>query len=60
MTTWIPFLHAMLVVLASFLLISLSILSDFNNYRAEKAKTKLLDKLHFAMSQSPKRDVAWW
>lgn len=58
MTNWIPFLYALLVVLGAFILILLSIHNKDFSAKIEKTRVDLRDKLHWAMSQSPKRSMA--
>lgn len=57
MTTWIPFLWSIDVLLGALVLILLSIHSKDFSARIEKARVEIRDKLHFAMSQSVKRLV---
>lgn len=53
-----PFFWALDVLLGALVLILLSIYNKDFSARIEKARVELLDKLHWAMSQSPKRSVA--
>lgn len=52
MTSWIPFLYAMLSVLASLLIISIGIVIEQSKFIAGFKSMKLRDKLHRAMIQS--------
>lgn len=58
MNFWIPFLHVMLVCLSAFVLICLNIVLKKIKAANEHRRIKLRDKLHSAMSQSPKRRLA--
>lgn len=57
MNSWIPFLHAMLLLLGVLILILLSLHSEQIKAQIERRRMKLLDKAHWAMSQSPKRSA---
>jgi hypothetical protein len=53
-----PFLWALLAVLGAFACVLLDILIIELDVLVAKRRTKLRDKLHFSMSQSPKRGNA--
>ncbi len=57
-TEWYSFFWAIDVLLGASVLILLSIHNKYISAQIEKARVDLLDKLHFAMSQSVKRSMA--
>jgi hypothetical protein len=58
MNNWIPFLHAILAILAAFIFILLDIRSEQVSRRYGKKRAFLRGKLRRAMAQSPRRGVA--